>query len=62
MSVAYNFAEVSELCSHAVFQHEIFRKTAPFECILQGGHKVGNRKVRNRDCRENVGENPIPLL
>jgi len=62
MSVAYNFVELSELCNHAVFQLEIFSKTASSEYILQGGQKVGKRKVRNRDCRENVGENSIPLL
>jgi hypothetical protein len=57
MTVNYNFAEASELSIRAVFRLEIFRKTASSKCILQGGQKVGNRRVRNWDCRDNVGEN-----
>jgi hypothetical protein len=62
MSVAYNFAEAPDLCNNAVFQIEIFRKTACSKCILEGGKKFGNRSVRNRGYRENVGENSNPLF
>jgi len=52
----------SEIFTHAVLQLVFVRKTASSECILQGAKKDGNRRVQNRDCKEDEGEKSTHLL
>jgi len=50
------YAGKSELLTHAVFQLDVFRKNGVFGVHPSAGLKCGSRRVLNRDCREDEGD------
>jgi hypothetical protein len=50
------FPEASELFMHAVFRSSSFAKRRPPSASFRGPKRDGGRRVLNRNCMEDVGE------